>query len=215
VKKRADASCLSANPDDCLVWCLVETPAEYQTVTKRVNKGCDGSGVADGGCAKTIAIPAKMGTRTVRKVKTPATTREEVIPAEYKTVTVRKVKTPATTREEVIPAEYKAVSTRGVKVAATTRTENIPAEYATVTKRRLVKAGGFTEWREVLCDTKVTGYTIRQIQDALNKQGYDAGAADNVMGARTKAALTKYQKDKGLPVGNLDFETLKSLGVNY
>ena len=27
VKKRADANCLSANPDDCLVWCLVETPA--------------------------------------------------------------------------------------------------------------------------------------------------------------------------------------------
>ncbi|HMX41130.1 MAG TPA: peptidoglycan-binding domain-containing protein, partial [Saprospiraceae bacterium] len=84
----------------------------------------------------------------------------------------------------------------------------------TVTKRKLVKAGGFTEWREVLCDTKMTGYTIRQIQDALNKAGYDAGPADNVMGARTKAALTKYQKDKGLPVGNLDMETLKSLGVN-
>ena len=28
-------------------------------------------------------------------------------------------------------------------------------------------------------------------------------------------ALTKFQKDKGLPVGNLDFETLKALGVNY
>jgi len=78
-----------------------------------------------------------------------------------------------------------------------------------------VKAGGFTEWREVLCGDKVTGYTVRQIQDALTKAGYDAGPSDNVMGARTKAALTKFQKDKGLPVGNLDFETLKALGVNF
>jgi hypothetical protein len=102
-----------------------------------------------------------------------------------------------------------------VKTAATTRTEPIPAEYATITKRKLVKPGGFTEWREVLCGEKVTGYTVRQIQAALTKAGYDPGPSDNIMGARTKAALTKYQKDKGLPVGNLDFETLKALGVNY
>jgi hypothetical protein len=31
VKKKADGNCLSANPDDCLVWCLVETgPAESE-----------------------------------------------------------------------------------------------------------------------------------------------------------------------------------------
>ncbi|MCC7245995.1 MAG: peptidoglycan-binding protein [Saprospiraceae bacterium] len=261
VKKKADANCLSANPDDCLVWCLVETPAEYQTITKRVNKGCDGSGVADAGCTKTVNVAAKTGTRTVRRVKTPAATREEVVPAEFKTMTVRRIKTPATSREvvipaeyktvskqvlktpatvreeeipaeyttvskqmlktpatfreEVIPAEYKSVSTKMVKSAATTRTEAIPAEYATVTKRRLVKPGGFTEWREVLCGEKVTGYTIRQIQDALTKAGYEPGPSDNVMGTRTKTALTKFQKDKGLPVGNLDFDTLKALGVNY
>ncbi len=28
VKKRADRNCLSANPDDCMVWCLVEVPRE-------------------------------------------------------------------------------------------------------------------------------------------------------------------------------------------
>jgi peptidoglycan hydrolase-like protein with peptidoglycan-binding domain len=56
---------------------------------------------------------------------------------------------------------------------------------------------------------------VRQIQAALVKAGYEPGPTDNIMGARTKAALTKFQKDKGLPVGNLDFETLKALGVNY
>ena len=30
VKRKADSNCLSQNPDDCLVWCLVERPAyEY------------------------------------------------------------------------------------------------------------------------------------------------------------------------------------------
>ena len=37
VKRKADRNCISSNPDDCMVWCLVEVPAEYKTVTK---KGC-------------------------------------------------------------------------------------------------------------------------------------------------------------------------------
>jgi len=47
----------------------------------------------------------------------------------------------------------------------------------------------------------------------LNARGYNVGAADNQMGAKTKAALVKFQKDNGLPIGNLDYETLKALGV--
>lgn len=33
VKKKADRNCLSADPNDCLVWCLVESPAETETFT--------------------------------------------------------------------------------------------------------------------------------------------------------------------------------------
>lgn len=33
VKKKADRNCMSANPDDCLVWCLVETPEKIETLT--------------------------------------------------------------------------------------------------------------------------------------------------------------------------------------
>ena len=49
----------------------------------------------------------------------------------------------------------------------------------------------------------------------MKEKGYDIGPAgeDNIIGVDTKAALRKYQKDNNLPVGNLDFETLKSLGV--
>ena len=238
VKRKADRNCLSADPNDCLVWCLVEVPAQYRTVTRRVNVGCDGSGVPNSGCVNEVTVPAKMATRTRRVLRNPATVREEVIPAEFETITKRVVRTPATVREEVIPAEYATVTKRVVRTPATTREESIPAEYATVsrrvvsspattrtidvpaeyqtlTKRRLVRPGGFTEWREVLCNSDVTTATVRQIQAALRDRGYDPGPVDNVMGAKTKAALTKYQRDNNLPVGNLDFETLKSLGVNY
>ena len=33
------------------------------------------------------------------------------------------------------------------------------------------------------------------------------------MGLKTQAAMAQYQNDKGLPVGNLNIETLKALGV--
>lgn len=239
VKRKADRNCLSADPNDCLVWCLVEVPAEYRTVTKQVRKGCT-AGYTDSGddCTRTVDIPAEYGTRTKRVVKTPATSRQETIPAEYKTITKRVVKTPATTREEVIPAEYQTITKRvvrtpattreeaipaeyttlskkQVKTPATTRTIEVPAEYQTITKRNLVKKGGFTEWREVLCSDKVTSYTIRSIQQALKDRGYEPGPLDNVLGVRTKAALTKFQKDNGLPVGQLDLETLRALGVQY
>jgi len=35
------------------------------------------------------------------------------------------------------------------------------------------------------------------------------------MGKRTKAALAEFQKDNGLPVGSLDFETLDALNISY
>ncbi len=33
IKKKADKNCLSKDPDDCLVWCLVEVPAELESYT--------------------------------------------------------------------------------------------------------------------------------------------------------------------------------------
>ncbi len=271
IKKKADRNCLSADPEDCLVWCLVEVPAEYRTVTKQVRQGCP-DGYTDNGddCTRVVEIPAEYGTRSFRKVKTPATTREIDIPAEYASVTKRVIKTPASVREVEVPAEYRTIkkrvidqptstrvveadpeyrtvtkrvrqgcpdgytdngddctrvieipaeydnrSYRKLKSAADTREIEIPAEYATVTKRRLVKAGGFTEWREVLCGDKLDSYTIRQIQNALKERGYSPGPIDNILGRQTKSALTKYQKDNGLPIGQLDKETLRSLGVSY
>ena len=359
VQRQADANCLSANPDDCLVWCLVEVPAEYKTINKQIKKGCENGyyfadDVAEDSreyCVKLVNIPPEYGVRTItvkapnyreevipaeyttvtrQVIKTPATVKEEIIPAEYKTVTKRVLKRPAYMKKEIIPGEYKTVTrnvrkglkkvsyihptgtllipanpnqspsegdptsgtfptnvypaagytlpnqaTGGLAIPGTPGYEegsglngkagfgggdggdnnsgvnadedkipgglpenyytagcpsgyrfdpldntckkviNIPAEYETVSKRALTQSGGFTEWREVVCPNNLTSYTITQIQTALKDRGYDPGPIDNILGARTKAALTQFQKDNNLPIGQLDLETLKALGVQY
>ncbi|MCB9256916.1 MAG: peptidoglycan-binding protein [Chitinophagales bacterium] len=160
VKGKADAGCLSANPADCQVMCLVEIPAVYKTVSKEV-------------------------------LKNQAYSREETIPMQYKVVA----------KEIVIEKE------RLVEVVT-------PATYKTVQKRVVVEKGGYQVWREILCSDDLTQERILDIQKALLNAGYNPGPIDNVFGAMTKSALIQYQKDKGLPVGNLNLETLKALGVN-
>jgi hypothetical protein len=285
IKKKADRNCLSADPNDCLVWCLVEIPASYQTVTSRIRVGCP-TGYTDNGddCTREVDIPADYETRTYRtlmkpatttvveipaeyttrtfqKLVSPATTRVEEIPAEYTTRSWKKLVSPATTRVEEIPAEYTTRSFKVLKTPATTRVEevpaeyttrtirklvkpatttvveipaeystrsyrklvspagvrtiDIPAEYTTVTKRRLVQKGGFTEWREVVCDSDITADLVRRVQAALRSAGYDPGPVDNILGSQTKAALKKYQMDKGLPVGDINIETMEALGLKY
>jgi peptidoglycan hydrolase-like protein with peptidoglycan-binding domain len=38
----------------------------------------------------------------------------------------------------------------------------------------------------------------RDLQNALNKLGYNVGAADGVVGRNTRAGLQKFQKEHGL-----------------
>jgi localization factor PodJL len=46
---------------------------------------------------------------------------------------------------------------------------------------------------------------VRNIQLILNKNGYDAGVADGVMGDRTRSAIAAYQKAKGMePTGEVN-----------
>ncbi len=186
VRGEANANCVSANPDDCRVWCLKEVPAEYRTVTKQV-------------------------------LKQAATTTSLDVPAEYKTVTKTVVQSPAKTVEKEIPAEYRSVTKQIVDRAATTSSVDIPAEYKTVTSRKLKKVGGFTEWREVVCEANMSAATIRQIQGALKGKGYDPGPIDNVLGSKTREAIMKFQKDNGLAVGingtSVPVETMRALGL--
>ncbi len=85
---------------------------------------------------------------------------------------------------------------------------------------KVVRFGGFTEWKEYnICGrfyppTNVL-LKVQKIQKSLQTRGYYKGKIDGVIGAQTKAALIKFQKDNGLPIGSLDLQTQKVLGVGF
>jgi peptidoglycan hydrolase-like protein with peptidoglycan-binding domain len=56
---------------------------------------------------------------------------------------------------------------------------------------------------------------IQQIQQALNKQGFDAGHVDGKWGSDTDKAVKDFQQKQNMQAsGKLDQQTLQALGVN-
>lgn len=86
------------------IMCLVEVPAEYKTLRKKVQTAAP--------TTREIAIPAEYKTVKRQVVTTPPSTREIEIPAKYSTVKVRKLVTPASERRTPIAAKYQTVSKR-------------------------------------------------------------------------------------------------------
>ena len=83
------------------IMCLVEVPAEYETVSKRV--------VVQPERLEKVTIPAEYETVQKRIMKTPPQTRTITIPAKYETMRVQKVAQPAASTELEIPPEYAEV----------------------------------------------------------------------------------------------------------
>jgi peptidoglycan hydrolase-like protein with peptidoglycan-binding domain len=55
---------------------------------------------------------------------------------------------------------------------------------------------------------------VRSAQQALMDKGYNPGPVDGVMGPRTKAAVTDFQRKEGLEAnGSLDMQTMSRLGA--
>ena len=55
---------------------------------------------------------------------------------------------------------------------------------------------------------------VMAAQQALKDKGHDPGTIDGRMGARTRAAVSSYQKAEGLTeTGRLDTQTRAKLGV--
>jgi localization factor PodJL len=53
---------------------------------------------------------------------------------------------------------------------------------------------------------------VQNIQAVLNKNGYEAGNPDGVMGGKTKAAIAQFQKDNGMnPTGEIDETLVRTL----
>ncbi len=94
----------SRTTDTGEIMCLVEVPAVYKTVTRRV--------VDTPATTREVIIPAVYKTVTKDVLAQPASTREVVIPAEYGSIETTKVVRPASERRIEIPAEYTTVTKR-------------------------------------------------------------------------------------------------------
>ncbi len=207
-------------------------PAEYMTVTKKRE--------VSPASVEEIIIPAKYKTITKQVLKEPAGYKEETVPAEYGMVEFS-VRKNLQLKEGLTFSPSGILSTANLEVApidmdtpssytnweeagcptgylfdeadnACKRILSTPAEYRTITKRVLKEKGGFTDFREVLCPGKVSN-AVQKIQKALKEKGYNPGPIDNIMGPKTRAALTKFQEENSLPYGNLNLETLTALGI--
>jgi len=193
---------------------VLVSPARGKWVKKKKSPNCFSSNPDDCYVACYEEVPAVYRTESFQVLVSPASTTEDVKPAVYKTVSKQVIDQPARVEEMPIEAEYKTVSKKVLVSPESTREEVIPAEYTSVSEKRLVSEGGYTVWTEILCAERTTSTKVANVQRALNAAGYNAGSADGVMGTNTQTALKQFQTDKGLPIGNLNLETLKALGVS-
>lgn len=54
---------------------------------------------------------------------------------------------------------------------------------------------------------------VQDVQSALSSRGYDL-QVDGIMGPNTKSALTRFQRDQGIPeTGRMDTETMRALNL--
>lgn len=86
------------------IMCLVETPAKFQTVSKRVLK--------TPATTREVENPPVFATVERRELVTPAKTVLVDIPAKYKTVQVTKMVSPEYQRTTPVPARYQTISKR-------------------------------------------------------------------------------------------------------
>lgn len=207
---------------------VITVPAKYRTETRQIlvseargewvkkkkSPNCFSNNPDDCYVVCYEEVPAVYSTEKYQVLDTPATTREETIPAKYKTVTRKVIDQPARVEEIAVPAQYNTVNKKVMVSPESVREETIPAVTRSVQEKRLIAKGGYTVWTEILCPSKTGNSQITAVQRALNNNGYNAGPVDGIMGVKTQTALKQFQTDKGLPVGNLNIQTLAALGID-
>jgi Putative peptidoglycan binding domain len=201
-------------------------PAEYETYTEQVlvrqayttwklRDEVVGRSVAEHGAAENMLtpldVPAEYKTVTRTRVITPEQSETRIVPAEYRTLVKQVLVVPARVEPIEVPAEDETIYVERLLSPAREEIVVIPATYRTVEKR-IVTGGGTAEWRDVLCDAALTRKAIKGVQNALNEAGF-AVEEDGMFGPATRTALEGFQRERGLGVGQLTYETLQALGV--
>ncbi|MGA7178622.1 MAG: peptidoglycan-binding domain-containing protein [Thiobacillaceae bacterium] len=202
-KKGTESNIQKINPQTGEIFCLVQVPAEYKTVTKHVLK--------TPATVRYEEIPAEYGTIKKTVLKSPETTRSVPVPAEYAEREVTKLVKPAQTVTKTVPVDYMREIMQEVTPAQEKRIP-VPAEYAEVDQQVLVSAGKEYCTR-VLCDVNTTPERVGLIQRALQTAGFTPGAP-GVLDEQTMRAVAEFQKAKGIDdAGYITIDTLSAMGV--
>ncbi len=106
--------------------------------------------------------------------------------------------------------EVPAVIEEFVVVKDTSHNAFFVVEYVEI--KRIVKKGGFSEWREILCRTGITSEMNGKIKDRLIQLGYCGGDPPCEFEIEFKKGLRRFQKENNLGVGQLTEETINALG---
>ena len=184
------------------VMCLVEIPAEYKTVTKRV--------LVTPEQTKEETSEPVYETVTRRVLKKPEETQTVATDQKMKEVVVRVIDQPATVRTVPVPATYKTVTKRVVDTPAITRQVPVPAVYRSEVVNDGPVGPGETKWVEVLCDVNATPDVVKTLQRALQTRDLYSGPIDGVIGSQTRAAIKSYQKGVS---DVLTMESARELGL--
>jgi hypothetical protein len=180
---------------------LVEVPAEYKWMERTVQ-----------------VKPAHRGWVMEKKTRCEGDEKPRDVfclvstPAEYKTIRWQRLVKPACTRTETIPAEYSTVRRQIVAVPASTKKICIPAEYADVETTVMV-ADSMIKWEHIVCEDKISANTVNKVKIALAAAGYTPGPLDGKLLVADWNALTEFQKNNRIGVGELSYTTLTKLGV--
>ncbi len=180
-----------------------EVPAKYREITT-LQKTTDARHFWS--TPDDVALAADM-----RKTGNLVCKRE--IPAKTMTVSRTVVRTPAIVNKVEIPARYQTKRVRKLATAATESRIDVPAITRQVEKRVKIHDSRL-EWVPVLCETNTTTATIKRLQNALIRSGYELGDVSGVLNQPTMKAVENYQREHGLGTGGLTIELLNKLGVN-
>jgi len=131
----------------------------------------------------------------------------------YKTVKKRIMVSPARIEEIQIPPLYKTIKFKKIITPPQKKVVPIPAKYKTITKNVKISEGYIT-WKRTMCETNIDKSLVLKIQRYLRNDKYNPGPVDGVLGPQTRRALKSFQRDKGLAIGSITYETLKFMKIN-
>jgi hypothetical protein len=155
---------------------------------------------------KTLQTPAKMHLKTSEK----HTVFEIYPPSPY----LKVIHQPA--QYAYIPKIEKLTDPK-IEISLRDSILKLPPQYSSKYGYYLVSEEDYSDFREVICCDYAppAEYIFAEVQKKLISLGYYKGEIKVQADAEIRKALVTFQKENNLPVGRIDSETLKKLGISY